>query len=147
MYENRQLGVLTLGVLAGVAVLYILLGFSDPEARLLIYIAPVFGLLALTFGSLKVEVDSKELRFAFGLGWPRWTYKIEDIESVEAVRNRWFFGWGIRFTKYGRLYNVSGLEAVQVRLKDGKQFRVGTNEPKELVRALERRLADSNRER
>ncbi len=52
------------------------------------------------------------------------------------MSNRWYYGWGIRLTPHGRLYNLSGLEAVEVQLNTGKKFRIGTDEPDALVRAL-----------
>ena len=39
--------------------------------------------------------------------------RIADIRSAAAVRNRWYYGWRLRLTPHGWLYNVSGLNAVQ----------------------------------
>jgi len=36
------------------------------------------------------------------------------------------------------VYNVSGLEAVEVTLRSGKRFRIGTDEPEALLTALQR---------
>jgi hypothetical protein len=52
------------------------------------------------------------------------------------VRNPWYYGWGVRLTPHGILYNVSGLNAVELLLDDGRRVRVGTDEPDALVRAL-----------
>ena len=99
----------------------------------------VFVLFVLTwfFGSLTVEVDGEELRHFFGPGFWKKTYLLSDIEKVETVRNSWIFGWGIRLTPYGWLYNVSGLDAVEITLRSGRKFRVGTDEPEELFTALQ----------
>jgi len=35
------------------------------------------------------------------------------------------------------LWNVSGLRAVEFLLKDGSRFRIGTDEPEALVKAIE----------
>jgi hypothetical protein len=85
---------------------------------------------------LTVEIADGELRVIFGPGWSARRERIHDVESVRAVRNPWWYGWGIRFTPHGTLYNVSGRDAVEVRLRSGKQFRVGTDEPEALERAL-----------
>ncbi len=37
---------------------------------------------------------------------------------------------------WGWMFNVSGLDAVDIELKDGGRFRIGTDEPEELVRAI-----------
>ena len=56
--------------------------------------------------------------------------------SFQTVRNKWYFGWGIRYLGTGWLYNVSGLDAVEIVQNDGKMVRVGTDEPDVLARAL-----------
>ncbi len=45
-------------------------------------------------------------------------------------------GWGIHYTSRGWLYNVSGFRAVAVKLKSGKQFLLGTDEPAQLRAAI-----------
>jgi len=52
------------------------------------------------------------------------------------VRNKWWYGLGIRLTPHGWLYNVSGLDAIEIVRRSGKTFRVGTDEPKALAAAL-----------
>jgi hypothetical protein len=54
-----------------------------------------------------------------------------------VVRNRWYYGWGIRITPRGWLYNVSGLDAVELALKNGKCVRIGSDEPHALARAID----------
>ena len=42
----------------------------------------------------------------------------------------------MRLGPWGWMYNVSGLDAVEIELKGGGRFRIGTDEPDELVRAI-----------
>jgi len=44
----------------------------------------------------------------------------------------WLVGWGIRWTGSGWLFNVSGLDAVELSLKSGRRFRIGTDDPRGL---------------
>jgi len=48
-----------------------------------------------------------------------------DVAGVRAVRNTWRHGWGIH--GFGRwwVFNVSGFDAVEVRLKNGGWIRIG----------------------
>ena len=46
------------------------------------------------------------------------------------------YGWGIHLTPRGGLYNVSGFRAVAVRLKGGKRFLLGTDEPERVCEAI-----------
>jgi hypothetical protein len=88
------------------------------------------------FSSLTVEVSAKELKWNFGPGF--WTYRLplDDIESLEVVRNHWWNGFGIRMRPGFRLYNVSGLDAVELRLKSGEIRRIGTDDPQGFSEAL-----------
>jgi hypothetical protein len=64
-----------------------------------------------------------------------------EIVGFRQVRNKWYYGWGVRGIPGGWMYNVWGLDAVELELASGKKFRIGTNEPEELVAALRARLA------
>ena len=68
----------------------------------------------LLFGSLTVELDGERLRLSFGVGLIRRSFPLSMIRRVETVRNRWYYGWGIRWTPHGWLFNVSGFDAVQM---------------------------------
>ena len=41
------------------------------------------------------------------------------------------------------LWNVSGFRAVELVFKDGKRFRIGTDEPESLIRAIENNKTSS----
>jgi hypothetical protein len=94
--------------------------------------------VGLVFYSLTVEVGDEELRWYFGPGL--WTYRLalDEISSVSIVRNKWWNGFGIRTASGFRLYNVSGLDAVEIRLKSGDIRRIGTDDPQGLAAALKR---------
>jgi hypothetical protein len=103
--------------------------------------APVIAVVvliavAIAFSSLTVEVSEGELRWYFGPGF--WSYRLplQEIETATVVRNRWWYGWGIRRGPGFRLYNVSGLDAVELRLKSGDVRRIGTDDPLALAAAL-----------
>jgi hypothetical protein len=55
---------------------------------------------------------------------------------VRGARNRWWYGWGIRLTPHGWLYNVWGLDAVEIRRTNGRTLRVGTDDAAPLVEAI-----------
>ncbi len=58
------------------------------------------------------------------------------IVACEPIRIKWWYGWGIHLTAYGWLYNVSGLNAVAITLRNGRKFALGTDDPNGLVKAL-----------
>ena len=49
---------------------------------------------------------------------------------------REYGGWGIRYGRGGKAYNVSGNKAVQLVLKNGKRLLIGSQRPDKLVEAI-----------
>jgi len=99
----------------------------------------IFFIAALVlFYALTVGIQNNIITCRFGIGLIRKSISITEIQSVRAVQNPWYAGWGIRWIpgQYW-LWNVSGFKAVELTLKDGKRFRIGTDEPEALVRAIE----------
>jgi len=146
IYRHRQWATL---ILAMLGISMVIIGvFFVPHAGASAFARPalasvvgVVALLAVLFHSLVVTVDRDTgepfVRVQFGLGPIRRTIPIARIVGARAVRNAWWYGWGIRLTPHGWLWNVSGLDAVELELTSGKRFRIGTNDPKRLVRAIE----------
>jgi len=96
--------------------------------------------VAFVFSSLTVEVSDDELRWHFGPGL--WTYRLplDEIKEVAVVKNHWWNGFGIRIGQGFRLYNVSGLDAVELRLKSDEIRRIGTDDPQGLAQGLREAL-------
>ena len=135
-YRHTQRGTLVLAscVVAGaVGVLPMWRTGLWPPA---IALSVVMLAVAILFSSLTVEVADRELRWYFGPGL--WTYRLalDSIREVAVVRNHWWNGWGIRMAPGFRLYNVSGLDAVEVNLGPSDRRRIGTDDPQGLADAL-----------
>ena len=88
------------------------------------------------FANLTVTVSSGRLFVRFGVGLIRKSFRIGDIVGVDSVRNRWYYGWGVRYTPHGWLFTVSGLDAVEIALENGRKYRIGTDEPQTLLAAI-----------
>jgi hypothetical protein len=118
---------------------------APEEGRLVLRWVPlavglILALTAWLFGSLTVTIDEEKIVAAFGPGWPHKAVPLAQVRGVRQVRNSWWYGWGIRITPHGWLYNVSGLDAVELELLGGRSLRIGTDEPERLVVAIEAAL-------
>lgn len=135
-FRHTQVGYLMIAVLAaGVAGLSASLAFgSGPKA--LMAVVAVLGLCLLLFPTLTAVVQGDRLRCFFGVGLIRREIPVAEIQAVSVVRNPWIYGWGLRLIPGGWLWNVSGLDAVELRLQSGKRFRIGTDEPQALHAAI-----------
>ncbi len=137
-YEHTQMGAaIVLSLVAAGAVMAWVIS-TQPGDALPVGIL-VFVLLlasAALFVSLTVRVTDEEMVVSFGVGLVRKRIPLRDIEEVRAVRNPWYYGWGIHVTPRGWLYSVSGLDAVEIETVKSR-FMVGTDEPQRLLRALQ----------
>ena len=118
-------------------------GIGMATIALLGSIVVVLAVALALFFSLTVEIDAEHLRIRFGIGLIRKRFPLDQIDTYRPVKNSWIYGWGIRLTPHGWLYNVSGQEAVELKMKSGKTCRIGTDEPEVLTAALQKALDSS----
>jgi hypothetical protein len=137
IYKHRQIGPLIwLGLGVAIVLGASILILAD-EAHVVTGVTLAILLLALfLFHGLTVEVTTEAVTASFGPGWIRRTFSMEDIQGARIVRNRWYYGWGIRFTPHGWMFNVSGLSAVELELAGNRRFRIGTDEPERLLNSI-----------
>jgi hypothetical protein len=137
-YKHTHVGYVTGGaLLAALPLIYYAFMAEDGGLGMFGYaMLGAVGILAVLFSSLTVKVDDEELVFYFGPGFWTRRFALDDITSVEVVRNSPLYGWGIRYTHHGWLYNVSGLQAVELKIKGEGKIRIGTDEPETLKRAI-----------
>jgi hypothetical protein len=135
-YRHTQFGWVTLAaVVPGLAVALVLV----PLAHAPLPIAAVLALVALmaaAFSTLTVEVDAQVLRVCFTGGLIRRTIPLGEIRGCRAVKNPWYYGWGIHRIPRGSIWNAAGFDAIELVLDGDRVLRVGTDEPEVLSRAL-----------
>lgn len=138
MYRRTQKGTLLVVVLLGGIASVWAIGVWGSWHPVIPVVEAILLLVLVLFRSLTIEVDRAELRCFFGGGLIRRRFPLSRIESAKPVRNKWYYGWGIKLTPTGWMFNVSGLDAVELTLHSGKRFRIGTDRPLEVVEAIDR---------
>ena len=142
-YRHTQVGYLVISTLAaGVVGLSAALTMGNVP-NLVAGVVIVLVLCLLLFPTLTAVVRHDRLECFFGLGLIRREIPIHEIVAVSVVRNPWIYGWGLRLIPGGSLWNVSGLDAVELRLQNGRSFRIGTDEPDLLRNAIASALRGS----
>ena len=141
-YEHTQAGTLMRLVFGGGLVISggaaVWAAINDPSSALVpIGIVVVFVTCVFLFHALTVSVSCDTIVLRFGIGLIRKRFAVADIQKAVLVRNHWYYGWGIKLTPHGWLYNVSGFDAVEIQLSSGRKYRIGTDEPDELCSAIE----------
>ena len=161
-YEHTQKGsrllywvgiFLVVDLLIVEALVYFLLGRGEnalEPARLglimaLVAVVPVvmLGWMGVMMSALTVTIDAGAVRLRFGGGMWRKTIPLQRVTGAEAVQNSFANGWGIRYLGRGCwLYNIAGLDAVEVHLDTGKRIRIGTREPEKLAEAIHKAISN-----
>ena len=143
-YQHTQSGKFALPVFVGLAMLLLVvisLSSAKPSGLLVMGLFLAFiGVVLLGFSQMTVTVEGDEATVRFRFGWPSRKIDLSEVHRVEAVRNKLWYGFGVRLTPQGWMYNVWGLDAVQLNYEDGKRFRIGTDQPDELLAALNKAI-------
>lgn len=136
-YEHTQRGTVLLVTLLAAVLFFLALDRLAPTARgIPLTLTGILAICGFLFSSLTIRITDRALRWQFGPGLIRKEVPLKDIESAEVAQTTFLQGWGIHYTARGWLYNVSGFRAVAVRLKSGRRFLLGTDEPEKLQAAI-----------
>ena len=140
-YEHTQVGYfIIVAVVAAMVAIEIILANTGIN-WIAIAVLIVLAVALVLFPSLTVVIREEELIVQFGPGVIRKRFKLNEIESCQAVKNPWYYGWGIRSTPDGMLFRVSGFHAVQIKLITGKTYLIGTDVPQELEEAIRQAIS------
>lgn len=148
-YEKQKFNqwwIWTMLLITILAIAYgILTGKADPTERygLLISITVVSIISALLyFTNLETRIDEHGItlrffpfqRIYYYVKWEE--IAIAQIRKYKAIRE--FGGWGIRFSfAGGKAYTIKGNQGLQLQLKSGKKFLIGTQEAKSMQAYLD----------
>jgi len=150
-YKHTQIGYLMLVVALAVLALFTWVQITaraeppsvDSGTNFLVtaVMALILFILA-SFTTLTTFIDKNCLQIKFGYGIFRKKFLLSEIVSTKQVKNHWYYGWGIRLWLWPKMwiYNVSGFDAVEIIMKNGKAYRIGTDAPGELETAIKRSI-------
>ena len=135
-YQHTQFGSAIAAACGAIGFAMLIIAFSSHPVRSLWVGGVVLLVGAVFFSTLTISIEDGMLRASFGPGLIRKRVKLVDIAFVRPVPVRWWYGWGIHLTPHGWLYNVSGWKAVEITLRNGRRFCLGTDEPDNLLKAI-----------
>jgi hypothetical protein len=156
MYQHSQQGIF-IWLLVGLVLVALLIavgvsmgqikqaGIVHPSDQVILLrllgVAFIMALVLSLFFRLTVEVDEHFVRAYFGIGIIGKRIPLSDIASIQPVTNPWWYGLGIHIIPGGWIWNISGTKAVELKLKSGRLFRLGTDEPEVLAEVIKGRIA------
>jgi hypothetical protein len=150
-YKHTQIGYLMITITFIVLVLFAYLQITarmepaslDSGTNFLMTAIMAFIIFILaSLSTLTVMINEQFLHIRFGWGIFSKKFLLSEIATVKSVKNRWYYGWGIRFWLWSKMwiYNVSGFDAVELTLKNGRVYRIGTDESDKLEAAIKQDL-------
>ncbi len=137
-YEHTQKLPDNVLIAAGAASLAV--GLTPPGMLMRLAVWGILGSTVAAFRSLTVKVDESELSFYFGDGLIRKSINLKEIISVQIIRTTILQGWGIHWLGNGWIYNVYGLDAIELSHENGKRTIVGSDDCENLAKAVRDRL-------
>jgi hypothetical protein len=137
-YEHTQIGHVAICALLVPAVLFGIGAISQasPDREISLTISILFLITIALFYKLTIKICNETLCASFGVGIIRKRVPVTEIATCEPIRIRWWYGWGIRLTPHGWLYNVSGWNAVAITLRNGRKFLLDTDDPHGLAETI-----------
>ena len=136
IYKHTQIGYVIISVFLFILFLFVPIFTQNINKPIPTIVLIAFIAIFFLFPTLTVTVNKEKINLAFGIGLIKKNFNITEIDSFTKVKNPWIYGWGIHYTPGGWLYNVSGFNAIEIKLKSGKKYRIGTDEPSQLFDAI-----------
>ena len=114
------------------------------DISLLIFSIIMFSLVGLfLIMKLKTSIDKNGINMHF-FPFIKKSVDWQQIKNVKVVNYGFVGGWGIRlWTKYGTVYNVKGDKGLEIVLKSGKKFIIGTQKETELSTIIEKMIVST----
>lgn len=146
-YESNQTGWFFITIILAVLIVvttgyYYQLGNNPLPTNVFQLLLFVFILILINFYKLKIRVDDTGINILYGIGLIHIKLQPGSITSVQTVKTSWLYGFGIRITFKGMLYNIQGRDAVRISyVEDGKSktVTIGSEDPDKLKTFLEKK--------
>lgn len=146
-YKHTQIGYLMISITLAVLVLFAWMQMTaraeppsyDSGTNFAVTALMALILLILaSFSTLTVVIDGQSLHIRFGWGIFCKKFPLAEVAAIRNVKNHWYYGWGIRLWLWPKMwiFNVSGFDAVELTMRNGKVYRIGTDESEALEEAL-----------
>ncbi|AKB85545.1 DUF6141 family protein [Methanococcoides methylutens] len=119
-------------------------GNNPASDTTMIILTIIFGFLfPLFIFSMKLVTEVRDdgvyVRFfPFHLSFKKFGYAdITSYKSVHYSALREYGGWGIRYGRTGKAYNISGNDGIMLEFRNGKHLLIGSQRTHEFLLALE----------
>ena len=135
-YKHTQIGYFLLVVLGSALIMLIVLVLRTNVPVPGIIAIGILACCLLIFSSLTITITNTALEFFFSGHVMHKRLPLADIRTYQIVKNPWYYAWGIHAMPGGWVYNVSGSDALEITLRNGRKYRIGTDDSTQLLATL-----------
>jgi hypothetical protein len=122
---------------------------NHPAPNTLLIIFFTLGILGTIFsGRLKLVliISETEIQVSYGILTGENKFTVGDIKGLKVRKYdalKEFLGWGVRYNNNESCFTVSGDDALEIELKNGEKYLIGTQKPDEIMSAISKLLPNS----
>jgi hypothetical protein len=151
IYQHKQIGIVTILVigLSAIFTTFVVVSALQSSSTTVLLVTGlvvtgVFILALMAFYAFTIQIADRTVTFWFGWGVGKQSLPFDAIQSVEIVRNPWYYLWGIKSIPGGWLYSIApGGLAIELVLKDHRKIRLGTDHAEEVKLRLKQAMEHS----
>ncbi len=135
-YKHTQTGYVA-DVLLFIGILFVFItGYLYGMTIIKAIILGVLFTLLLIFGKLHIIITENKVVTYFNFKLFKKSIFYELVDSVEIIKTPIYNKWGICLLLQGKAYSVSGNKMIQFNYKNGRYFRIGTDNSMVLLREV-----------
>ena len=122
---------------------------NHPASNTLLVIFFTVGILGTIFSSrpkLVLIISENEIQVSYGIFAGDKSFALSDIKNLKVRKYdalKEFLGWGVRYNNNEKCFTVSGDDALELELKNGEKFLIGTQKTEEIMLAIAKLLPNS----
>ncbi len=141
IYRKSQVGWILIVIMPLVCIFMALsyvyeLGSNPLPFSAMIILIAVFLFIMLIFFNLTIFIQDRTIHAKYGIGLIHIKIRVDELHEASIVKTPWWYGWGIRVTPQGMLYNIYGKQAVKIKYTGKgktKTVMLGSAEPEKLL--------------
>lgn len=135
VYKEQQVGVIPITIfgLSTIGMLY--LGYLFGYNIIFVLLTIFFFVVTVVYSNMLVTVTEEFITIR--IGWVlQQQIPMAEVSGLDNHDTALLSDWGIRPLGKGWLYSIAGSTAIEIHMRDGTMFVVGTNTPEKLLNSI-----------
>ena len=134
IYNNTQIWKLPIIFFLWFNIFFLIISIINKEFLSLSILSVVFLICLLLFYKLNISINESKIHLKYWIWLIQKSFLLNEIKSVKIVKNKWYYGWGIRVLFFPMIviFNISWLDAIEIVMSNNNVFRIWSNDVEKL---------------